>query len=141
MNESVLNVLVVEDHEDTRFLIRATLERLNGYRVVEASDGARALEVAEERVPHCILMDLNLPVLDGFMATLRLLSNPLTAHIPVIAVSGHCWDYDWEPRALSVGCVECVRKPIDFDALDKVIKKHVRPGSGRPDPEVYVKKL
>jgi CheY-like chemotaxis protein len=121
-----IKVLLVEDHEDTRFMIKTSLERLHGHRVVEASDGLLGVQVSRHELPHVIVMDLNLPILDGFSATNEIRTHQATRHIPVIAISGHCWDYDWDARARSIGCVGCIQKPVDIDELNNLIYQHAR---------------
>ena len=112
-------VLVVEDVEDTRQVMRRLLE-MSGCRVLEAANGREAVEVAGREQPSLILMDLNMPVLDGFTAALRIRQNEQARHVPIIAVTA----YDTaESRAAAraVGCNEYVPKPVDFDQLMTLI--------------------
>ena len=115
-------ILVVEDHDDIRATIKMILEVM-GCRVMEATDGAAAVELARRERPHLILMNLNLPVLDGFQATKQIREQGETLQIPVVAMSAHCWDFDWHEKAKRVGCQDCLKKPVDFDALDKLLIK------------------
>src|SRR5438105_1422640 len=88
-NPTILLVMVVEDHDDTRFMLKAMLQ-VQGYKVIEAGDGEEAVRLSVLELPDLILMDLNLPILDGYEATRRILHQPETKHIPVLAVSAQC---------------------------------------------------
>jgi two-component system cell cycle response regulator DivK len=114
-----LTILVVEDYEDTSLAMRLALEG-QGYHILEASDGDQAVEVAEREHPDVVLMDLNLPVLDGFAAAERIRSNPELQDIVIIAVTAH-HDQDYRARALASGCNAFVTKPIDFEWLNDLI--------------------
>ena len=118
-------VLVMEDYADTRDMVRVLLE-MRGCQVVEAEDGAKAVEAARAEGPDLILMDLHLPVLDGFAATLRLKQDAETQGIPVVAMSAHCGDSGWAELSRRVGCLECVPKPIDVSVLDRVLDTYAR---------------
>ena len=114
-------ILIAEDYDDIRFLIKMVLER-KGHNVVEAANGQEAVEVATREHPDLILMDLNMPVMDGIQATQLLREQPETSDVPIVAVTAHCADPNWRNRAFSAGCVECVGKPLDFNLLEQVIK-------------------
>jgi CheY-like chemotaxis protein len=114
-----LTILIVEDYEDTSLAMRLAFED-RGYRILEASDGAVAVELAERERPEIILMDLNLPVMDGLEATKRIRSNPEMADAVVVAVTAHS-DQDYRSRALAVGCNAFVTKPIDFEWLNDLL--------------------
>ena len=114
-----LTILVVEDYEDTSFAMRLALED-RGYRILEASDGAAAVETAERERPDIILMDLNLPVMDGLEATKRIRSHPEMKETVVVAVTAHS-DPDHRTRALAAGCNAFVTKPIDFEWLNELL--------------------
>ncbi|MFL6335993.1 MAG: response regulator [Pyrinomonadaceae bacterium] len=114
-----LTILVVEDYEDTSLAMRLALER-KGYHILEASDGAQAVKVAERVRPEVILMDLNLPVLDGFGAAERIRTNPELKEAIIVAVTAH-QDPDLRARALAAGCNAFVTKPIDFEWLGELI--------------------
>ena len=107
-------ILVVEDIEFNRELLVQLLE--DDYEVVTANDGAAGIEAAEEILPDLILMDLSLPVIDGWEATRRIKSNDRLKHIPVIAVTAHAMQGD-EEKARSAGCDDYLTKPIDEDLL------------------------
>ena len=104
-------VLVVEDNAVNRYLVRYLLEAA-GCRVVEAEDGAQALVVAQRERPDLILLDIQLPGLNGYDVLARLRADPMLAGVPVIALTAHATAQDRE-RALAAGCVDHVGKPID----------------------------
>jgi len=114
-----LTILVVEDYEDTSLAMRLALED-RGYRIIEASDGAAAVELAGRERPDIILMDLNLPVMDGLEATKQIRSNPEMKEAVVVAVTAHS-DHDYRSRALAAGCNAFVTKPIDFEWLNELL--------------------
>lgn len=114
-------VMLVEDFRDTRAMMRQMLE-LQGCRVVEASNGQEAIELSQRGGLDLVLMDLNMPVLDGFNATLRIREYERTRDVPVVAVTA----YDSaESRAAAgaVGCCDYVVKPIDLDHLSNILKR------------------
>ena len=113
--------LLVEDFEDSRFMLRRLLE-MAGYRVVEASDGEQAVELAVQKQPALILMDLSLPKLDGLAATRKIREHKLIGKVPIVAVSAHD-SPETRTEALAAGCDEYVTKPIDFDQLDELLKR------------------
>ncbi|MDT7687875.1 MAG: hypothetical protein QOE46_634 [Acidobacteriota bacterium] len=114
-----LTILVVEDYEDTSLAMRLALER-KGYHILEASDGEQAVRVAASERPDVVLMDLNLPVLDGLAATERIRSNPELGDAVIIAVTAH-QNQDLRALALAAGCNAFVTKPVDFDFLNDLI--------------------
>ena len=109
-------VLYVEDNEDNVYMLKMRLEVIEGFTVTVAKDGAEALTLTKADPPDLILMDLNLPVIDGWEVTRRLKADPRTASIPVIALTADAMAGDRE-RALAAGCDEFDTKPIDFDRL------------------------
>ena len=113
--------LVVEDFEDSRFMMRQLLE-LAGYRVVEATDGEEAVELAVTEQPELILMDLSLPKLDGLTATRRIRQHQGLGRVPIVAVSAHDSPGS-RSEALAAGCDEYVTKPIDFDQLSSLLHR------------------
>ena len=122
-------ILYVEDNEDNVFMLTRRLQK-RGFEVIHAGDGQVALnQIAGER-PALILMDLSLPVLDGWETTRRLKSNPATAEIPVIALSAHGMSGDRE-KALASGCDDFETKPIDFKRLLTKIEALLRDESAR----------
>lgn len=108
-------VLLVDDDEMNRDMLGRRLTR-RGYEVILAEDGAQALEVARARKPALILMDMSLPVLDGWEAAQRLKASPETASIPIIAVTAHAMSGDRE-HALAAGCDDYETKPIELPRL------------------------
>jgi two-component system cell cycle response regulator DivK len=102
-------ILVVEDQEDNRQILRDLLASA-GFRMVEAHDGEQALTVARSERPNVILMDIQLPILDGYEATRSIKRDPELKHIPVIAVTSYALSGD-EERAREAGCDGYVAKP------------------------------
>ena len=117
-------VLYVEDNEDNVYLLKMRLELLEGFEIAVATDGAEAISAITADSPDIILMDLNIPVINGWEATRRLKADPKTAAIPVIALSAHAMAGDRE-RALEAGCDDFDTKPIDFDRLLNKMKRLV----------------
>ena len=113
-------ILYVEDNDDNVFMLRPRLER-QGFRVLVATDGEGGLKLAREERPDLILMDLSLPVLDGWEATRRLKGDEATRAIPVIALSAHAMAGDRE-RALAAGCDDYDAKPVNFKRLLEKIR-------------------
>jgi two-component system cell cycle response regulator DivK len=103
-------ILVVEDTEDNRQIIRDLLTSA-GYEMIEALDGAEGVSMAAEHKPDLILMDMQLPVLDGYEATRRIKADPTLAHIPVIAVTSYALSGD-EAKTKAAGCNGYVAKPF-----------------------------
>jgi two-component system cell cycle response regulator DivK len=118
----MMKVLIVEDFDDTRELLKMIV-RLRGCDTTEATDGAAAVLAASREQPDLILMDLNLPVLDGWEATRRIHAQARTRHIPVVAISAQCHG-DWKSRAIAAGARECLEKPLDFAAIDNLLKRY-----------------
>jgi CheY-like chemotaxis protein len=110
-----MRILYVEDNDDNVYVVRNRLGRA-GFTVLVAVDGEQGVAMATVERPDLILMDLSLPVLDGWEATRRLKSAPETKHIPVIALSAHAMVGDRE-KALAAGCDDYDIKPIDFTRL------------------------
>jgi two-component system, cell cycle response regulator DivK len=107
-------ILIVEDVDYNRDLLVQLLEE--DYRILTAADGAAGVETAARERPDLILMDLSLPVVDGWEATRRLKARPETAAIPVIALTAHAMQGD-EDKARACGCDDYLTKPIDEDQL------------------------
>ena len=118
-------ILVVEDVEYNRDLLVQLLEE--DYEVVTAADGAAGVETATRVRPDLILMDLSLPVVDGWEATRRLKARPETAAIPVIALTAHAMQGD-EDKARACGCDDYLTKPIDEDELFAKLARLLGPG-------------
>jgi two-component system, cell cycle response regulator DivK len=116
-------ILIVEDVEFNRDLLVQLLE--DDYALAVAIDGAAGVERAAIERPDLILMDLSLPVLDGWEATRRLKADPATASIPVIALTAHAMSGD-ENKAKMVGCDDFLTKPIDEDLLFAKLRRWLR---------------
>ncbi len=114
-----LTILVVEDYEDASLAMRLALEEC-GYRILEAADGAQAVEIAARERPDIILMDLQLPVLDGLAATERIRANPELRETIIVAVTAHN-EGDFRERARAAGCNAFFSKPIDIERLSVLL--------------------
>src|SRR5687768_9707956 len=125
-------ILLVEDNEMNRDMLSRRLER-KGYQVVLAVDGQEGVEKAASEAPDVVLMDMSLPVLDGWEATRRLKAAPATAHLPVIALTAHAMSSD-RSKALEAGCDEYETKPIDLPRLLAKIEALLAAGTGEPVP-------
>lgn len=108
-------ILLVEDNEMNRDMLSRRLAR-RGYEVIFALDGVQAVEMARSAGPDVILMDMSLPVLDGWEATRRIKADPATRTIPVIALTAHAMSGDAE-QAAQAGCDEFETKPVEFERL------------------------
>lgn len=113
-------ILIVEDSEDARYFMRLALEDL-GYLIVEAEDGAKAVELAQSERPDIILMDLSLPIMDGIAATEKIRACTELKGIPVVAVTAH-QETDFRAGAKAAGFDAYVTKPIDINFLGELIK-------------------
>ena len=115
-------LLYVEDNDDNVYMLKMRLELLGDFEVLTAENGERGCEVAAAERPDIILMDLEMPIVDGWEATRRLKSNPKTRDIPVIAFSAHALAGE-RSKALAAGCNEFETKPIEFDRLVATIRR------------------
>jgi two-component system cell cycle response regulator DivK len=109
------SILYVEDNPENRLLVRRILQA-EGFDVLEAGDAVQALEVIKERLPDLILMDINMPDIDGFTLTARLKAMPELHRVPIIALTANVMKGDRE-RTLDAGCDGYIQKPIDVDNL------------------------
>lgn len=116
-------ILIVEDMALNRDLLEQLLE--DNYQVITAVDGASGCETAEREKPDLILMDLSLPVMDGWDATRRIKASAGVRHIPIIALTAHAMRGD-EEKALAVGCDAYLSKPIDEDRLYALIDQFLK---------------
>lgn len=123
--------MVVDDSEDIRELLRMQLTQL-GYRVVEAADGREAVEAVRRKCPALILMDLSMPVLDGFEAT-RLIRRIEAARGVVILAFTALSSGASRARALAAGCDDYVRKLIGMNELSALLARHLSDGRARQD--------
>ena len=108
-------ILLVEDNEMNRDMLSRRLER-RGYQVVIAVDGVEGVRMAEAEAPALILMDMSLPVLDGWEATRQIKAAPTTGAIPIIALTAHAMSGDRE-KAIEAGCDDFDTKPVDLPRL------------------------
>jgi two-component system cell cycle response regulator DivK len=116
-------ILYVEDNDDNAFMLKMRLELLEDeFEVLVAEDGEKGCATALAERPDLILMDLEMPIVDGWEATRRLKNEPLTRDIPVIALSAHALAGTRE-QALAAGCDEFDTKPVEFDRLVATIRR------------------
>jgi two-component system cell cycle response regulator DivK len=117
-------ILYIEDNVDNRTLVRRVLQ-IEGYRVMEAESGFKAFEILRSEVPDLVLMDINLPDMDGYEITTRLKQMPSLARVPVIAMTANVMKGDRE-KTLAAGCDGYISKPIDIDTLPVQIARFLR---------------
>ncbi len=117
----MIKILYVEDNEDNIFMLTNRLKR-KGYEVIVAKDGAQGVEMARRANPALVLMDLGLPVLDGWEAIRQLKTAPETSAIPIVALSAHAMAVDRE-RAFDAGCDDFDTKPVEMSRLLQKIEK------------------
>lgn len=115
LHNTMPKILLVEDNEMNRDMLSRRLQR-KGYEVVLALDGQSGVESAQTEAPDLVLMDMSLPVLDGWEATRRLKASPATEHIPIIALTAHAMSSDRE-KALEAGCDDYDTKPVELARL------------------------
>ncbi|HKU74452.1 MAG TPA: response regulator [Pyrinomonadaceae bacterium] len=118
-------ILVVDDFDDTRLLLRTWLER-RGFRVVEAENGIQAINQAETEAPDLIIMDMQMPQLDGLSATRRIRNLESMNAVPIVAVSAYGAD-QFREQALAAGCNEYVSTPFEPATLEGIIRDLVHP--------------
>ncbi len=118
------SILYVEDNLDNRILIRRILTA-QGYRILEADHAQQALDIIESEMPDLILMDINMPDVDGYTLTAQLKELPNTRDVPVIALTANVRKVDRE-RTLEAGCDGYIQKPIDVDSLPKIIAQYIK---------------
>jgi len=115
VRRAMRRILLVEDNEMNRDMLSRRLQR-RGYEVIIALDGQQGVQMAQSRSPDVVLMDMSLPVMDGWEATRTLKSSPETRNIPVIALTAHAMSTDRE-RAMEAGCDDYDTKPIELTRL------------------------
>jgi len=116
-------ILIVEDNDMNLDMLSRRLER-KGFNIVSARDGQAGVEAVTRDAPDLVLMDMSLPVMDGWEATRQLKANTMTRDVPVIALTAHAMEADRE-RALEAGCDDFATKPIDFPNLLETISRFV----------------
>jgi two-component system, cell cycle response regulator DivK len=123
-------ILLIEDNEMNRDMLSRRLER-RGYEMILAVDGAQGVAMAHAQQPDLILMDMSLPVLDGWEATRQLKAAPQTKDIPIIALTAHAMTSD-EQKAREAGCDDFDTKPIELPRLLEKMQRLVTAGSAPP---------
>ncbi len=116
-------ILYVEDNVDNRLLVRRILEA-EGYAVLEADDARQALAIVQSRQPSLVLMDINLPGMDGYALTSQLKSLPAFGKTPIVAITANVMKGDRE-RTLNAGCDGYIQKPIDVDTLPQQLDRYI----------------
>ena len=116
-------ILIVEDHETNRRILRDLLTSA-GYALAEAVTGEEGVALAETYRPDLILMDIQLPGLDGYAATRRIKENPALHHIPIIAVTSYAWSGD-EEKAIDAGCEAYLSKPFSPRAVLAKVREYL----------------
>ena len=125
-------ILIVEDNEENRDSLTRRLER-RGFEIIIAVDGRAGVETAVAEKPDLVLMDMNMPEMDGWEATRQIKANPELAGVPVIALTAHAMTGDRE-RAIEAGCVDYHTKPIEFPKLLAQIEAFLQPKAGGSAP-------
>ena len=123
-------VLVVEDQEDLRGILRDLLTG-SGYEMLEAADGQAGVDKAEAEKPDLILMDIQMPVMDGYEATQLLKADPALRSVPVVALTAYAMPHERE-RALAAGCIGQIEKPINTQTFIEQLRQFLgrdAPGS------------
>ena len=118
-----VKILYVEDNPENRLLVRRILMAEN-FDVIEAGDAHQAMKIIETTQPDLILMDINLPEIDGYTLTARIKKNPKLSQVPIIALTANVMKGDRE-RILDSGCDGYIQKPIDVDALPILIRSYL----------------
>jgi two-component system, cell cycle response regulator DivK len=121
MPEPTVTILYVEDNPDNRMLVRRILQA-SGYCLVEAADAKQAMDYLDVHTPDLILMDVNMPDVDGYTLTAQLKVMPKFSDVPIIAMTAYALKGDRE-RSLEAGCDGYIQKPIDVDTLPKQIQR------------------
>ena len=119
-----ITIMYVEDNRENRLLVRRVLEA-EGFYVMEAESASQALVKLSERVPDLILMDINMPEIDGYTLTSRLRQNPKIHGVPIIAMTANVMRGDRE-RTLEAGCDGYIQKPIDVDLLAQLLRHFIK---------------
>jgi two-component system, cell cycle response regulator DivK len=123
MAESLRTVLHVEDNDENRILVRRLLI-FGGYKVVEADSAFQAISMLEKCEPDLILLDINMPDVDGYTLTMQLKSNPMYNHIPIVAITANALRGDRE-RTYQAGCNGYIEKPIDVDSFLENVESYI----------------
>ena len=116
-------VLVVDDFDDIREVLKILIE-LQGYRVVEATDGREAVQMARKYIPDLILMDISMPAFDGLEGTREIRKHPELDATPILAVTAHGQQY--RDQALAAGCTDVIDKPVAMENIAGIIELHLK---------------
>lgn len=129
--DQTITILYVEDNPDNRLLVKRIL-MVEGYNVLEAEDAAQALQLLKAEVPNLILMDINMPDIDGYALTARLREDSHLNGTPIVALTANVMRGDRE-RSLEAGCDGYIQKPIDVDLFPKQVERYLHATSaGEP---------
>jgi two-component system cell cycle response regulator DivK len=123
LNMAAGKILYIEDNPENRLLIRRILQA-EGYQVFEAGDASEALHTLQDQRPDLILMDINLPEMDGYALTSQIKSLPGMNNVPIIALTANVMKGDRE-RTLRAGCDGYIQKPVDVDSLPLLIETYL----------------
>jgi two-component system cell cycle response regulator DivK len=132
MPERAATILLVEDNEDNR-IVYSTILKYAGHRVVEATDGEAGVSLARSERPDLILMDVSIPLLDGWEATRILKADPETRHIPIVALTAHALEED-RAKAREVGCDGYIAKPAEPRVVLAHVQEYLARASGEATP-------
>ena len=117
-------ILVIEDNEQNMYLVNFILEK-HGYQVIQARDGEGGISQARQQKPDLILLDIQLPIMDGYTVAHELRKNEMLAKIPIVAVTSYAMSGDRE-RALTAGCTGYIEKPIDPDTFITQVEQYLK---------------
>jgi two-component system, cell cycle response regulator DivK len=118
------NILIIEDNEQNRYLATFLLEK-HGYAVIPAADGAQGIELAGRVLPQLILLDIQLPVMDGYAVARELRNNPAIRNVPIVAVTSYAMPGDRE-RTIAAGCNGYIEKPINPETFVAEIERYMK---------------
>jgi len=121
-----MRILIIDDEPDILVSMSALLQ-LNGYEVRTADNGRSGVQVARDWQPDLVLMDLNMPEMDGVTATGMLRFASQTSHALIVATSTYCQDPEWRRRAFAAGVDDCVDKPLNVGELKRIIARRIGP--------------
>jgi len=126
-------VLIIEDNPNNLYMMRFIVTKL-GHQVLEARDGASGVDMAKKNRPDLILMDIQLPILDGYAATQKIREDDTLAGVPIIAVTSYAMVGDRE-KTLEAGCTAYVEKPINPETFIQVLERYLKPPESDPPLE------
>lgn len=117
-------VLIVEDNERNRKLLKAILQS-SGYETIEAENGEMGIKLAREKIPALILMDIQMPVMDGIEAAKIIKADEITSHIPIVAITSYAMKGDREKILSDSGCDDYISKPIEIKSFLEMVRKFI----------------